>query len=279
MKNTRLVLLASFCLTLAPVHASEEPDANYVAGLFHATRHARLPFPDILKINPDLSDEFLYIVQRKFVDKKISNGAVIGGYKGGLIPKAPVGGVLFAHEILDGSPTLKRQNFYNLMVEAEIAFRPCGLIESPLANVEALQEAICEVYPAIELPDAAVENLADLLANIDHFRRLLIPTNMAVSHVLLGGGIKPSDVDLNSLNVRVAFDGGQIGYHEAARSTGDIWSRVLWVVNEFILSRGYVIGQEHIIIPGALTGIHPGEIGQYTVDYGALGQVNFQIQP
>jgi 2-keto-4-pentenoate hydratase len=243
----------------------------------HAQR-AREVFPDILQRNPDVSDAFLFDVQKRYITLALKDGAAIGAYKGGFIPRAPVGGVVFRHGIMHGTPTIERADFVNLMVEAEIAFALCAPRTSAFADVAALREATCKVYPAIELPDAAFADVPGLLNDFTQLRRQLIPVNIAASHLLLGAPMAPAALDLDRLDVRVNFNGTQIGARAGADAKEDIWSRVLWIINEFIIANGYPIGPEHVIIPGALTGLHPGTAGHYTVDYGALGVVDFDIR-
>ena len=277
MNVSTKILLATLSLSWQSLSANERLSADSMAEQYFAARSTLQTFPDLVGADEDFSDEFLYSVQRKLVSLQIRRGASIGGYKGGLIPKLPVAGVLLAEGILQGSSTIERQDFRNLMVEAEIAFRMCKPVTEPLANVAALKLATCMVYPAIELPDAAVENLDELLKDLPRLRKALIPTNMLSANVLLGAGRDPAGIDLNSLPVRVSVDGTEIARRSAEPAHGDIWARTLWVINDFILTNDYELTSKHIIIPGALTGIHPGNAGSYTIDYGALGEVSFLI--
>jgi 2-keto-4-pentenoate hydratase len=278
MKIIQAALLTACCIFGPSPHAADAPDAQYVAELFFAAKKAGTHYPDILRINPDLDEAFLYDVQRRFVAMQIRSGASIGGYKGGFIPKSSIGGVLFAQGILRGSPTLESRDFQSLLVEAEIAFQLCGPLSAPLADVAALKSATCKVYPAIELPDAALPDLDRLRKDFPHLRRLLIPTNMAVSHLLLGDERAPAGIDLDHLDVTIKFNGTAIGNRDGTKSQDDIWTRVLWVVNDFVIANDYEIAPDHIIIPGALTGLHAGKPGAWEVDYGALGKIEFQIR-
>jgi len=271
------VIITAALLTHAASHG-DEPDAQYIAELLMSAHLAKRPFPDILKINPSLSDAFLYDVQKRYIDLALERGAAIGGYKGGFIPKASIGGVLFASGMLRGSPVVDRRDFTDLLVEAEIGFRLCGPRTSAFSSVAELKRATCAVFPAIELPDAAVADLAALRADFAHLRRLLIPIDIAASHVLMGEPRTPAGLELDRLDVRVNMNDKEIGFRDGTQSTDDIWSRVLWVINEYVLANGYSITDEHIIIPGALTGLHPGLPGRYSVSYGALGTVDFEVR-
>ena len=77
---------------------------------------------------------------------------------------------------------------------------------------------------------------------------------------------------------RVLHDGEEIGSRPGATSSDDIWQRVLWTINEFVIPNGYEIRPEHVIIPGALTGLHPGKPGNYVIDYAGLGKIEFEVR-
>jgi 2-keto-4-pentenoate hydratase len=281
MKLEFTAMMLFLCVLLPAVHAGGGPDIDpeRVARAYLDARKAGLSFPEVFGNGEQHSDALLYEVQRKLVELQLDEGLTIGGYKGGFIPKASIGGVLFAEGVLKGRPILKRTDFQNLLVEAEIAFQFCAAIKLPVADVAALKALTCNVYPAIELPDAAVRNLDGLLRDLPQLRRALIPTNMAVANVLLGEGKNPNSLDLDHLTIRATHNDVEIGNRDGSTSNDDIWSRVLWIVNEFVLARGYELSAEHIIIPGALTGLHQSTPGHYKVDYGALGEVEFRIEP
>lgn len=274
----RLMLCALVFLCHPITHAAEHADTAYIAELLHAAHERAQPFPDIVRINPALDDAQLYAIQRRYIARRIAAGDRIGGYKGGFIPRAPLGGVLFAGGHLTGTPVIERERFQSLLVEAEIGFRLCARQAVPFADVAALRAATCGVFPAVELPDAAFADLASLRADFAHLRQLLIATNVAASHVLTGTVRNPAGLDLDRLDVRVVHEGNEIGARPGATSDDDIWQRLLWTINAFVIANGYTVEPTHVIIPGALTGLHPGKPGHYAVDYGALGRVEFDIR-
>ena len=271
------VLIISAMLSGAEA-APTTPDVDYIAALYASAKHERRPFPDIIRINPTLDDATLYAVQKRFNALTARGGVAVAGFKGGFIPRAPIGGVLFADGILTGKAVVARATFQHLLVEAEIGFRFCDRIEAPVPDIATLQAATCEVLPAVELPDAALEDLDTLRADLEHLRRILIPTNMAASHLLLGEPRKPeSIVDINRIAVTVSHNGKPIGTRQEEPLGADIWSRVLWLINDYVIAEGYVVEPHHILIPGALTGLHDGKPGDYIIDYGPLGGVEFTI--
>ena len=275
-------LAVALMTTAGPVRAADQPTADpegVAARLLEAQKAGRM-FP---RVDPALDDPALYEIQKRYVDLRLKGGEDIAGYKGGFIPKASVGGVLLGSGMREAGITpavVRRGDFRNLLVEAEVAFEFCERVAGELPDVEALRGAVCALRPAIELPDLAIEDAAALVKDdFPTLRKNLIATNVAASHVLLGESTKPEEVDLDRLTVRTVHDGEELGRRDGGHGGDSLWDWVLWVVNDFVIPQGYVIEPGDIIIPGNLTGLHPGRPGTYEVDFGRLGTIAFEVTP
>jgi 2-keto-4-pentenoate hydratase len=279
-KGSKGSVALAWCLLSASQAIIAEPltlDIDYMARLMIEAQAAHHSYPDLARMNPALDDAALYAVQRALVAKTLASGRTVGGYKGGLIPLAPVGGVLFQQGLITGSPRIESTTYVSLLIEAEIAFVFCAKVDAILKDVAALRKVVCKFRPAIELPDAAVHDLAALKTDLPRLRRALIPNNMATKQVLLGAERSADSVDVDTLVVSTRHGTQTIGVRDLTKPHESLWRNVLWIVNEFVLKQGYEIAPGHIIIPGNLTGLHPGLPGKYHVDYGALGVVDFEV--
>lgn len=276
--RTLLALMGLLAGTLAAASAAAEtpPDYDYLARLMSAAMAARQPYPDIARVNPALDDAALFEVQRRFVAAQLAAGAEIGGFKGGFLPAAPVGGVLFRETFLSAPARIDAGEYVGLLVEAELGFEFCKSVRAPLADVAALKAVVCRLRGAVELPDAAIHDLATLKSDLPRLRRALIPNNVATRRVLLSPPRPAAGIDVAQLPVTTRGDGVVLGTRDLA-TPADLWANVLWVVNEYALKRGYPIDAGFIVIPGNLTGIHAGKPGHYEVDYGPLGRVTFDV--
>ncbi|MGD9604517.1 MAG: hypothetical protein AB7O21_06180 [Gammaproteobacteria bacterium] len=274
----RLLIAIIGACWLAGAHAGGDlaPDVDYLARLMREAELARQPFPDVARVNPALNDAVLFEVQRRYVALRREAGHPLGGFKGGFLPVAPIGGVLFRDGFLNGTPTIDPGEYVQLLVEAEIGFEFCAPVSAPLADVAALRAVVCRVRAAVELPDAAVHDLAALKADLPRLRRALIPNNVATRRVLFGEPVAADTVDVDAIPVTARQGETVLGARDPAKSAG-LWQNVLWVVNEFALKQGYTVEPGFVIIPGNLTGIHAGAAGAYTVDYGPLGVVTFTV--
>lgn len=257
--------------------APPAPDADYMARLMREAAAARIDYPDLTRINPALDEETLYAVQSRYVAAQLADGARIGGYKGGLVPVAPVGAVLFAAGLREAPREVSRATFRRLLIEAEVAFEFCTAVTSPLVDVAAVQAAVCRLRPAIDLPDAALADLDTLKTDLPRLARALIPNNMLTREVALGAAVPAAGVDLADLHVRTHRDGSLLGERQPGPANAAMWESVRWIVNEFVLEHGYTVAPGQIVMAGNLTGLHAGDPGHYRIDYGALGLIEFEV--
>lgn len=276
MKSVLLVFL--LVCSSAGLAAPAVPDASALAARLLAAEAAKEPYPELAREFPELSDEDLLAVQRAYLKARLAGGQHVGGYKGGFIPVAPVGGVLYAEGLLQAPADIPRNTFLSPLVEAEIAFEFCKPVAERLADVTALKAVICRLRPAIELPDGALADLEAMKQDLPRLRRALIPHNIATRKVLLGTPVAADAVDVNQLPVTTRYGGKIIGERVLTGAKPDLWASVLWVVNEYALAEGHRIEVGQVIIPGNLTGLHPGASGLYEVDYGPLGLVRFTLE-
>ncbi len=254
-----------------------EVDSAYFAKLIFQANSRGDFLPDIYRVNPHINESTLYAIQKHYVEARVAAGDVIGGYKGGFVPKAPVGGVLFgAAKVLTSEPVLNLKDFGLLVVEAEIGFRFCKAVSAPLDSVATLKQHVCEVMPVVEIADGALADFATVKQNFAHLRSSLIAINVASSHTLVGKA-HPAETGLDGLPVSMRHNGTAIGERDQAQKI-DFWQNLLWIVNGYVLKQGYNLAPGHFIIAGNLTGIHPAKPGSYHADFGSLGSLHFQVQ-
>jgi 2-oxo-3-hexenedioate decarboxylase len=270
------VLLLGLLGGVCAAHAAD-PDLDYIARLMREADAARTFYPDVTRINPALADEDLYAIQQRVVAARLAAGAHVGGYKGGLIAVAPIGGVLFAEGLRERPARVVRGDYRQLLIEAEVAFEFCTAVERPLADVAAVKAAVCRLRPAVELPDAALPDLDALKADLPRLARALIPNNMVTRDVALGEAVPVAAVELARLHVKVQHEGALLGERAPGAANEAMWEAVRWIVNDFALARGYRVAPGQIVIAGSLTGLHPGVPGHYVVDYGELGRLEFDV--
>jgi 2-oxo-3-hexenedioate decarboxylase len=272
----RAALFAGLVLAGQGVGAAE-PDLDYMARLIAEAADGRRPYPELARLNPTLDLDALYGVQDRYVRARLARGERVGGFKGGFIPQHPIGGVLFAGGLRERPAEVRRGDFHALLVEAEIAFELCSPVHAPLVDVAAVKAVVCRLRPAVELPDAALHDLGTLKQDLPRLARALVPTDIATRDVALGPAVDAARVQLAAVEVSVRHDATVLGVRPAGVANEALWDAVRWVINEFALARGYKVEAGQIVMPGNLTGLHPGQPGRWRIEYGGLGAVEFRI--
>lgn len=278
MKSALLILLLAWSVNGVAETDAAPPDAKALAARLLAAEAAREPYPELAREFPALTDRALLDIQRAYLEEKLAGGQRVGGFKGGFVPVAPIGGVLYADGLLQAPGDVPLNTFVSPLVEAEIAFEFCQPVTQRLADVAALKAVVCRLRPAVELPDGALAELEAMKQDLPRLRRALIPHNIATRKVMLGAPVPAEQVDVNAVPVVTRHGGKTIGERVVSPDKPDLWASVLWVVNEYALAEGYRIEAGQVIIPGNLTGLHPGVSGVYEVDYGPLGVVRFTLE-
>ena len=280
MKNqtlTRYFLLILCLASFLPALQAHEFDSAYFGRLLFEAKQRNDWLPDIQRINPKLDEPTLYAIQKEYVKARLAVGETIGGFKGGFIPKAPVGGILYGGKrILHGKPEIALEDFKLLIVEAEIGFRFCQPVNEKLSSLESLKAVVCEIMPVIEIADGAIADFGTVKKDFNHLRNTLISINVASSHTLLGQSHSP-EVKLDSIPVSIEHNGEQIGSRDTNQPF-DFWQNVLLIVNDFVLTNGYGIEPGQFIIGGNLTGIHPAKVGIYRASFGPLGTLSLEVK-
>ena len=285
-RMVRAAILSLIVLGVVPGVAYSEPDTtntvpadlDYMATLAFVAKSSGDWLPDFYRLNPGLSEAQLYEVQRRFVARQLADNAAISGFKGGFVPKAPVGGVLLDGGALKPGTTMSLGQFKLLIVEAEIGFRFCQAVDKPLADIAALKAVVCELMPVMEIADGALRDFGKLKADFTHLRNTLIPLNVASAFYLPGSPVPAASVNLDEVAVSASHNKTSIGARSMTPRV-DLWASVLWVVNEFVLANGYQITPGQFIIPGNLTGIHAAQVGHYVMEYEGLGRVELDVTP
>jgi len=268
-------LLSASCTDAAEV------DSEYAAKLIFEAHQSHEALPNLYRLNPKLNETKLYDIQSHYIKKRLSSGDSIGGFKGGFAPKASVGAVLWGGDAIIQSHSqniirLKLSDYQSLIVEAELGFKFCKPINTRLENIEALKAAVCSLHPVMEIADASLENFKNIKKDFQHLRSALIPINVGSAKTLIGESFPPS-FDLNTLTVSMNFNKNEIGTQNFSQGN-DLWSYVLWVINNYVIANGYTIASEQFIIPGNLTGIHLAREGVYRANFGETNSLSLAVE-
>lgn len=205
------------------------------------------------------------------------------GFKAGLTSKAgqekfsvahPVAGVLLPggqRQLENGEFVVYRKDFISPMIEAEIGFRFKEVISKPIADVCQLKTKVASVLPVIELPDLAFDNAAQL-KGVD-----IIANNVAARQFIVGAPRSVDGIDLDALAILLKKDGKLLLEGRGSDAMDSQWQALLWLVNQTLAS-GWRVEPGQLLITGALGKMLTTKAGEYQVEFGALGKIDFSVR-
>jgi len=235
-----------------------------------------LPF--VSSSHPNLSVEQAYLVQRYYVEKRLADEKP-AGFKAGLTSLAAqkafkinqaVTGVLFGSGDLSAAKLIKLSQFKRVMLETEIGFEIGKAITEPIANQAELKQYIKAVFPVIELPDLGAAVKPTAVVDI-------IAANVGAAAFIKGKPVTNfAELDFNALKITLTPDEETVDVVQGANTLGNQWDTVLWLVNS-VIAHGWTLEPGQFVITGSVGKITMPEPGNYTANFGKLGQISFLV--
>lgn len=228
------------------------------------------------KVEPKMELARAYGLQKELVNKLLSaKKDKIVGYK--LSPKTvndkPVYGYLFESMILPDGAKLIKKDYIDLHLENEVAFIIGKEIKSGDVKTAAdLKPYVKFVVPAIELPEIRYSGKIDDVNGID-----LVVDNVVASKLILGEGRGVSEVDADSVNVKMLHNGRVINEGKSTLVEGSPWNSLLWLVRE-LDKKGETLKPNQIIMTGGIAKFMDSLPGSYEATYSNLGKIAFKVE-
>ncbi len=280
--NKQLLIVGIFILSAccAP-QAWSDHTLDAMAGQIADNGAVINPAP-VFSTSHSLTDEQAYQVQTMAVKKRLGNLAPVG-FKAGLTSKSSqekfgvstaVAGVLLPGGLIaaeEGRFVVSSQDFNKLMMEAELGFRFNVVIKEPVADVASLRLMVAKVMPVVELPDLAFDK-PDAFKGVD-----IIANNILSKRYITGVEIPLEELDLNDLRIEIQRDGDLVLEGDSSDAMGDQGEALLWLVNKTV-ANGWVIEPGQLLMTGAIGRMLPAKPGFYQINYGALGQIDFNVE-
>ena len=162
---------------------------------------------------------------------------------------------------------VSRAGYKRMVLEIEVALRLGAAIDAPLADEAALLERLDGAMPAIELPELALDGVAEP-GGLDY-----VASNIGVRGYILGAVSDPAV--LRTAAPRLTLARGERVVAEG--SGGAALAAALALVNA-VVADGYVLRPGQVLLTGAVGGMVPAEPGEYVADCGALGRLQFTLR-
>jgi 2-keto-4-pentenoate hydratase len=276
---TRKRISSIWFLLWVSVALAAGSSVSELADLLIKAHRDNRPIPILSDKYPELDIRTAYLVQRAYVQRRLTNDQ-IAGFKAGLTSEEsqtkfnvdfPVAGVLFSSGKKTNNSIIEKSMFKAPMIETEIGFVVGKPITYPLKNISQLYESIQAVMPVIELPDLGFADMKKLKA-VD-----IIAANVSSAQFIVGEKKDFSGFDLNNITVILTLDGETVNQGKGIDTLGDQRKAALWLINKMV-EQGWEIEPGHLLITGVLGKMIPGKPGKYTADYRSLGRISFEIR-
>lgn len=237
--------------------------------------------------HPDMDMEDAYAVQKGWVDRKLSEGREVIGYKIGLTSRAmqmamkidtPDYGVLLDNMAFANGCTIRAADFCDPRLEVEFAF----VMKKPLfgedVTLEQVLDATDYVVPAIELI-AARSFRVDPETGYTRTVFDTIADNAANAGIITGDiTAKPDEIDLRWAGAMLYLNGEIEETGLAAGVMDHPGHGIRWVCKRFA-PHGIGLEPGQIILSGSFTRPVIVKAGDHVrADYGPLGEINISFE-
>ncbi|MEQ8692743.1 MAG: 2-oxo-hepta-3-ene-1,7-dioic acid hydratase [Pseudomonadales bacterium] len=233
--------------------------------------------------HPSMNMNDAYAIQRAWVDRKLSDGDRITGYKIGLTSRAmqqamnistPDFGILLGSMLFPNDCTINTADFCDPRIEVELGF----VIEKPLfgenVSVDEVIDATDYIVPSLELIDARSFRVDP---DTGYTRKVFdtISDNAANAGYILGSHrFAPTEVDLRWSGAILYLNGDVEETGLAAGVQDHPAKGICWVCKRFA-SHGIGLEPGQFVLSGSFTRpviARPGD--HISCDYGPLGRIN-----
>jgi 2-keto-4-pentenoate hydratase len=272
LRSTGLATVLWLC-TVPLVAAT---DIDVMASKVYESFSEKKPLPN-LSLAHKLDMSIAYEVQRAYVRSRL-NKDKIAGFKAGLTSDGaqaryhitrPIFGVLFNEGMRENHTTFSLSKMNGLMIEAELGFVINEKIYKKINSITELKNYVSQIVPVIELPEVAFESM--LVDGTD-----LVAVNGGAAYFLPNMDTSWLGYDVNSISVSVIYNDQIVVQGQGKDAFGDQWEALRWLVNQ-VLSHGWVIEKDNILITGALGGMTTAKIGEYKIQYNKGPVIEFSI--
>lgn len=219
-------------------------------------------------LEPSKSIEDAYALQRVSVYQHAISDPIIG-YKAGLTSEQgqdafdvdePITGALFLSGLSRERGAYILRNYQDLRMEVELGFVLKKPIRQPITK-DQLSEYIIAMMPVVELPNIRFSNPDNITGPS------LVTSNVASNEFIIG---KPRPYDatiIDNFQASLFKNGVKVNQGKATDAMGSQTDALVWMINR-LLTSGYSLEQNHLLITGALGTMLRAEKGQYEAHFG-----------
>jgi 2-keto-4-pentenoate hydratase len=219
-----------------------------------AAERDRSPIPPLRETYPDLDVVDAYEIQLLNIRQRLASGSAVHGHKVGLSSKAmqemmgvdePDYGHLLSDMALREDAPVSAGRYCFPRVEVEVGFILGATLPGEGCTEDDVIAATEAVAPAIELIDSRIRDwnirIGDTIAD----------NASSAGYVLGPDRVKPSDIDLRTIDARLLKNGSQVAEGRSDAVLGNPVTAVAWLARK-VASFGVTLEAGHVILPGSV---------------------------
>jgi 2-oxo-hept-3-ene-1,7-dioate hydratase len=261
---------------------SESDIANYAEALYQAELD-RQPIDPMSMTKPDFTLEEAYTIQKNVIDRKISAGHKLVGYKIGYTSRAmqkalninePDFGVLLDNMMYNDGAEIEAAQFIDPRIEVELAFVLKDRLEGENITMFDVLNATDYVVPALEIIAARSHRKHP---ETGYTRKVIdtVSDNAGNAAVVIGGRpIKPLDMDLRWCGGILYLNGTIEETGLAAAVLNHPANGICWIAKRFA-PHGIALEPGQVLLAGSFTAPVAVKAGDTIhADYGPLGGIS-----
>jgi 2-keto-4-pentenoate hydratase len=246
-----------------------------------AAERDRSPIPPLRETWPELDVVDAYEIQLLNIRRRLDAGTTVNGHKVGLssnamqemmgVDEPDYGHLLSDMEVFSDRPVPADRYCYP-RVEVEVGFVLGEDLPGEGCTEQDVVDATEAVAPAIELIDSRIADwdirIGDTIAD----------NASSAGYVLGPDRVKPTDVDLTSIEARLIRNGDQVAEGRSDAVLGDPLIAVAWLARK-VASFGVRLEAGNVILPGSVhraVDVRPGD--DFEAVFDGLGSVRLSFE-
>ena len=259
---------------------------NTAADNLYAAEKNRKQIDPVTLTHDNMDMDDAYAIQAAWVNRKVSEGRKVVGYKIGLTSRAmqrvmkietPDYGVLLDDMVFADDSELNTADFLDPQIEVELAFVLKKRLFGDDITPEQVLDATDYVIPAFELIAARSYRVHPKTA----YTRTVFDTisdNAANAGIIMGGRkVKPKEIDLRWAGAIVKLNGVVEQTGLAAAVLDNPARGICWIAKRFA-PHGIALEPGQVLLSGSFTApikVKAGDV--VTADYGPLGDISVRF--
>jgi 2-keto-4-pentenoate hydratase len=263
-----------------PSADSRDDVRREAAATLAAAERDQRPIPPLRETYPHLDIVDAYEIQLLNIRQRLSAGATIHGHKVGLSSKAmqdmmgvdePDYGHLLSDMAVHEDQPVSVGRYCYPRVEVEVGFILGATLPGEGCTEQDVIEATEAVAPAIELIDSRIRDwdirIGDTIAD----------NASSAGYVLGPERVKPSDLDLRTIDARLLRNGEGVAEGRSDAVLGNPVTAVAWLARK-VASFGVTLEAGHVILPGSVhraVDVGPGD--DFEAVFDGLGTVRLSF--